>query len=348
MIRISLLVVFAFLLQACSSLAYYWEKIEGHSEIIDKQRPIQEVIDDPKTTHETKLRLINANEARQFASEVLKLPENDSYKNYADIGRDYVVWTVVATPAYSIKPKEWCFIIIGCLSYRGYFSKQSAEDFAAELRKKNMDVYVAGTKAYSTLGWFDDPLLNTMLYKSEAYRIGIIFHELAHQQMYADSDTAFNEAFATTVELQGIKHWFTLVDKQQLYADYVVAKKRDEDFKNVLKQAQVKLKNVYASEQSNSILERNKKMAFKELKNAYQKFKKRWEGYNGYDKWMSQPLNNAHLALVATYNNWVPALTKLFEQSSHDYTLFYKKIEQLRDLGKQQREVKLNQLMGSK
>ena len=347
MIRIALLLVFVFCLQSCTSLAYYWEKIEGHSEILNKQRPIQDVIDDPKTTQEIKQRLINAREARKFASEVLKLPENDSYRNYVDIGRDYVVWTVVATPPYSIKPKEWCFIIVGCLSYRGYFSKQSAEDFAAELRKRNMDVYVAGTKAYSTLGWFDDPLLNTMLYKSEAYRIGIIFHELAHQQMYADSDTAFNEAFATTVELQGIKHWFTLADKQQLYADYVAAKNRDKDFKNLLKQAQENLKSIYALEQSDNVLESKKMQVFKKLKNQYQKFKQRWSDYNGYDKWMSQPLNNAHLALVATYNNWVPALSQLFEQSNHDYKIFYKKIEQLKDLDKQQREVKLNKLMGS-
>ena len=348
MIRITLLLVFTVFLQACSSLAYYWEKIEGHSEILNKQRPIQDVIYDPKTTQKIKQRLTNAKEARKFASEILKLPDNDSYRNYADIGRDYVVWTVVATPPYSIKPKEWCFIIVGCLSYRGYFSKQSAEDFAAELRKKKMDVYVAGTKAYSTLGWFDDPLLNTMLYKSEAYRIGIIFHELAHQQMYADSDTAFNEAFATTVELQGIKHWFTLTDKQQLYADYAVAKNRDKEFKNLLIQAQENLKNIYVLEQSDSVLESKKMQVFKKLKNQYEKFKQRWSDYNGYDKWMAQPLNNAHLALVATYNNWVPALTQLFEQSNHDYKIFYKKIEQLKDLDKQQREVKLYQLMGSK
>lgn len=345
MIKVSFIIALSFMLQACTSLGYYWEKVQGHAEILNKQRPLQEVIDDPKTTAEIKQRLQSAQQARDFASAVLKLPDNDSYRNYVDIERDYVVWTVVATPPYSIKAKQWCFLIVGCLSYRGYFSKQAAEEFAADLKKQGMDVYVAGTRAYSTLGWFDDPLLSTMLYKSEAHRIGIIFHELAHQQLFVEDDTAFNEAFASSVELQGIKAWFENKKDQQAYQDYQLSKNRDRDFKKLLQQTHEQLKRLYNSVQSKKDKASEKIAIFKTLTINYIKFKKQWDDYAGYDKWMSQELNNAHLALVATYNNWIPAFVALHKSANYDFELFYKNVKILSEKNKKQREKLLLELM---
>jgi len=345
--RIKLLLIVAIfsLVQGCSSISYYWEKVQGHSEILNNQRPIKEVIADSKTKLETRQRLINAEKARNFASQVLKLPDNDSYKNYVDIDRDYVVWTVVATPAYSIKPKQWCFLIVGCLSYRGYFSKQSAEEFAADLKKKNMDVYISGTKAYSTLGWFDDPLLSSMLYKSEANLVGIIFHELAHQQMYVEDDTAFNEGFASTVELLGIKAWFEQMNNKKGYAEYQLAKQRDKEFKQLLNKTRLKLKALYELSLTNEKKRQEKKLLFVKLKNDYAALKKQWNGYGGYDAWMSKDLNNAHLALVATYNDWIPAFKALFKKLNYQFKDFYKEVQVLADKPKQQRENSLLQLM---
>jgi len=331
----------SFLLQGCSSLGYYWEKIQGHTEILDQQRPTQEVIDDPKTNAVTRERLINAQQARNFASEVLLLPDNDSYRYYADIGRDYAVWTVVATPPYSIEAKEWCFIIVGCLSYRGYFSKQAAEEFAAPLKEQGMDVYISGTKAYSTLGWFDDPLLNTMLYKSEAYRVGIIFHELAHQQIYVDSDTAFNEAFASTVELEGIKVWFSQQEKNKNFNQYVISKKRDKDFKSLLQQTRIALNVLYKENKS----QQQKNQLFKALQEKYKKLKIQWGGYTGYDHWMAQDLNNAHLALIATYNNLIPAFRKIYKNTNSNFQLFYKNVNTLAEKNKSERDKVLLNLM---
>ncbi len=345
MVRVFLIIGASLFIQGCTSLGYYWEKVQGQAEILNKQQPIQAVIENPKTTASVKAKLINVQQARKFASDVLLLPDNDSYRNYADIGRDYVVWTVVATPPYSIKPKEWCFLIVGCLSYRGYFSKQSAEDFAAKLKKQGMDVYVSGIKAYSTLGWFDDPLLNTMLYKSEAYRVGIIFHELAHQKIYVENDTAFNEAFATSVELEGIKAWFKHEAKQQKFKKYLISKKRDKVFKHLLKNSRTQLKKLYAENKTSQQLQVGKKSIFTQLQVDYTKFKHHWHGYTGYDKWMSQGLNNAHLALVATYNDWLPAFSHLFENTNRNYQLYYKKIKQLTELDKNQREKQLLKLM---
>ena len=326
-----------FLLPACSSVSYYWEKIQGHAEILDQQRPLQDVIDDPETAPEIKQRLINVQAARNFASKELLLPDNNSYRNYADIGRDYVVWTVVATPPYSVKAEQWCFLFVGCLSYRGYFSRQTAEEFANELKQQGKDVYVAGTKAYSTLGWFDDPLLNTMLYKNEAYRVGIIFHELAHQKMYVEDDTDFNEAFATTVEQQGVKRWFLLKGNKPKYKKYLLAKKRDEQFKQLLLDTKEQLKNLYAKKLDNTQMQNQKQQVFKDLQQRYQQYKSKWNNYSGYDKWMSQDLNNAHLALVATYNDLIPAFRGLFKAVNNDFKMFYKQVNELKEFEIKQR-----------
>lgn len=345
MYKTGLVIVLAIMLQACSGIGYYWEKVQGHAEILNNQRAIQDVIDDPKTNTETRQRLKSAQQARLFATQVLKLPDNDSYQNYVDIQRDYVVWTVVATPPYSIEAKQWCFFIVGCLSYRGYFSKQSAEEFAAELKKQNMDVYISGTRAYSTLGWFDDPLLSTMLYKSEAYRVGIIFHELAHQQMYVENDTAFNEAFASTVELAGIKAWFEHKNDQQGFNNYSLSKKRDQAFKKLLLQTRQQLKELYATTKQPSAMQRGKENIFKKLKIKYQQLKTGWGGYSGYDKWMAKKLNNAQLALIATYNDWIPAFMALLKKSNNDFELFYNKVKQLSEKEKPQREKALLKLL---
>ncbi len=343
--KLFLIIGTSLFLQGCSSMSYYWEKIQGHAELLNKQQPVQDVINNPQTEPETKALLINTQQARNFASQVLLLPDNNSYRNYVDVDRDYVVWTVVATPPYSIKPEEWCFLIVGCLSYRGYFSKQAADNFAATLKDRGMDVYVSGVKAYSTLGWFDDPLLSTMLYKSEAHRVGIIFHELAHQKIYVENDTAFNEAFATSVELQGTKAWFEQTENLQKFKEYLVAKKRDKDFKNLLKRTRDDLKKLYKSNKTPQQLQMAKEKIFLHLQSSYKAFKRKWNNYAGYDNWMAQGLNNAHLALVATYNNWLPAFSRLFEQANGDYNIFYKKIEHLAELDKIQRKKQLEELM---
>lgn len=340
-----LIIVASLLLQGCSSAGYYWEKIQGHAELLNKQQPVQEVIDNPQTDSSVKDFLSNTQQARDFASKVLMLPDNNSYRNYVDVGRDYVVWTVVATPPYSIKPKEWCFLIVGCLTYRGYFSKQAADKFATTLKEQGMDVYVSGVKAYSTLGWFDDPLLSTMLYKSEAHRVGIIFHELAHQKIYVENDTAFNEAFATSVELEGIKAWFKRTDNPLKFKKYLIAKKRDKEFKSLLKNTRKELTELYESKPSPEQMQTAKVRTFLHLQSSYIIFKRKWNNYSGYDRWMQQGLNNAHLALVATYNNWVPAFQRLFKKANSDYKVFYSEVERLTSLDKMQRKKQLEELM---
>ncbi len=336
-------------LPGCSSIGYYFDAVNGHLNILAEQESIKDILQNPDTPEELKLKLILASDARDFASKVMLLPDNDSYRYYADIKRPYVVWNVIATEKYSIKAHQWCFMVIGCVSYRGYFNLEDAKSFAKTLAVQGYDVNVTGAQAYSTLGWFDDPLLNTMIQHSEARIVGLIIHELAHQKIYINNDSSFNEAFATSVELEGIKRWFTqtkksTINKQKiLYKAYLTSRKREVDFKQLLKSTQLKLEHLFASiEFKNSEHRENlKKQIFIQLQNDYQKLKHSWDNYSGYDSWMSKDLNNAHLALVATYYDKVPAFQAVLKSSNYNIKEFYQTVKVISEMSEVNRNNRL-------
>lgn len=338
-----LLVLFS--VSGCSTLGYYLDLAEGHSELMEKKQAIDDLLVDEELRPELRKMLEKSIKIRNFASKSLYLPENDSYREYADLQRPYAVWNVVAAPKYQLKPKKWCFMVVGCLSYRGYFSKQEAQQYASQLEKQGFDVYIGGARAYSTLGWFDDPLLNTMMYKSEAYRAGIIFHELAHQLLYIEDDSAFNEAFATAVEQEGIRRWFNQhgKKKENEYQQYLKEKKRDVELNALLKQTREQLSVLYEKKVSDQVKAEKKKLIFSQLKKDYMKLKESWDGYSGYDKWMQQGLNNAHLLLVATYHDLVPAFNRLLKAENNDLKRFYKRVEKISELEKEKRTAALNE-----
>jgi predicted aminopeptidase len=208
-----------------------------------------------------------------------------------------------------------------------------------------MDVYVAGARAYSTIGWFDDPLLNTMLYRDEAMRVGILFHELAHQQLYVQDDTAFNEAFATVVAQEGVRRWFLSRGDTRAYEDYLQAEKRRGEFHSLLKQTRENLQDVYFDSQEPELMRTNKQAIIRQLKVDYQKLKAYWDNDKRYDAWMAQPLNNAHLALVATYHEYVPAMKAYLDKADSDLLVFYQQMEQLAGLPIKERHQKLGRLI---
>ena len=320
----------------CSNFTYYVDTINGHHELLEKSRPIDSVISGD-ISEDLKKKLVTFQKARLFAIQELLLPDNNSYKSYADIGRPYATWNVIATPEYSIEPKKWCFLIVGCLNYRGYFSKQQAEAFAKQLKTEGYDTYVAGARAYSTLGWFDDPLLNTMMFKSEASRVGILFHELAHQKMYVEDDSSFNEAFATVIEQEGTRRWFKATGKDDELKEYILSIKRNNEFNLLLRKTRDSLIALYNSTVPDEIKRAKKADIFSQLKQDYQKLKKQWQGYNTYDKWMSQDLNNAHLAIAATYNEFVPVFKKLLIENKNDLKEFYNRVSDLSAMSKNER-----------
>ena len=335
---------------ACSSFGYYLDLMDGHSELMEHRKPVKEILAESKTKPELRKLLIKSQEIRDFASKSLDLPDNNSYRMYADLKRNYAVWNVVAAKEFSIKAKKWCFLFVGCLSYRGYFSKEAATSYANELKKKGYDVYVAGAKAYSTLGWFDDPLLNTMMYKSEVYRAGIIFHELAHQVVYIEDDSAFNEAFATAVEEEGIRRWLVKSGKGESYEKYIIAKRRNDQLNQLLKQTREKLEHLYQENISKEEKRSAKNHIFSHMKDEYRQLKKSWAGYAAFDSWMNQDLNNAHLLLIATYNDLVPSFKTILQNENNNLKRFYNAVESLANLNKEKRHIRMsiNKLLANK
>ena len=326
------------LLQGCGTVSYYSHLVNGHYALVEAEEDIEDILHQNKYEEAIRLKLQKALEIRQFASKELALPDNDSYKTFVKLDRPYPVWNVVAAEKFSVKAKQWCFLIVGCINYRGYFNKQDAETKAAELAKEGYDVAVSPAAAYSTLGWFNDPLLSSMLYKEEAHLAGIIFHELAHQKVYIDDDSAFNEAFATAVELEGVRRWLESQHDKQGMKKYRVYKKRQKEFNQLLKATREKLKVLYSAVKTPEQHRLEKKQAIiRMMKKQYLALKKRWGGYAGYDKWMGREINNAHLALVATYHELVPGFESLLRVLKYDLPDFYNRVAQLGEQSSEQR-----------
>ena len=316
-------------LSGCASPLYYAQAVSGQMEILTKRRPVEEVLADPATTPETHRQLELVQRLREFASRELLLPDNRSYRTYADLERSFVVWDVFATPELSLEPKQWCFIFAGCVPYRGYFARDKAEQFAAKLKQKGYDVYVGGVPAYSTLGWFDDPLLNTFIHRSEAELAGLLFHELAHQKIYVSGDSAFNESFATVIELEGVKRWFQQSGNAKEAGAYRQKIQRREEFTALVLKHRAHLKEIYASNLSDAEKRLDKTRVFGELRNDYATLKADWGGYTVFDNWFAQDLNNARLIAIGLYSQYVAAFQALLAQHSGDLATFYHEVERL-------------------
>ena len=224
----------ALLTGGCAQLSYYAQAMQGQMSLLSSARPIDEWLADPKVNEDLKTRLARTQQIRAFAARELGLPDNGSYKNYADLNRPYVMWNVVATPELSMKPTQGCFPVAGCVDYRGYYRKDDAQRFADELRAQSYDVRVSGVPAYSTLGWFNDPVLSTFIALPEAEVARMVFHELAHQVAYAPGDSPFNEAFATTVEEIGVALWLDEQGDAAMRERYRLYHQRKQDFLELL------------------------------------------------------------------------------------------------------------------
>lgn len=338
MLKHSLVISFCYILSGCSNISYYSQAMGGQWEIYSASQPIEHIIDNPDTLPALKQQLIDILKIRAFATETLHLPENDSYTYYADLKRSYVVWSVFASPKFSFQPYQWCFPILGCVSYRGYFAEASAQTLATELRIQGFDVYVAGVPAYSTLGWFSDPVLNTMLFWPKTQIIGLIFHELAHQEIYIKDDTPFNEAFARTVEYVGVERWLAQHSSPEAVLQYQQSQQQYLEFISLVLTARNQLQVLYQKPLSEKKMLAVKKRIFKTLRTD---IKTRWKGY---DAWISKDFNNAKLLSVATYQDYVPAFKKLLHQVNGDLKKFYQKVAELGALPIAERQAILNNL----
>jgi len=334
------------LLGGCSAWSdgpgYYWQSMAGHLAVMREARPIRELLAQPGIDPALRRKLEQVLEIRRFASADLALPANGSYTEYADLKRPFVVWNVFATPELSMKLEEWCFPVAGCVTYRGYYDRQDAERFAAKLRADGFEAFVRGVPAYSTLGWFDDPVLNTFVRYPDGELARLVFHELAHQVLYVKGDSTFNESFATAVEQVGLERWLAAREAAggdpALRREWQRFAERREQFLALLKRYRGELEAAYASPVPDDEKRASKREIFASLRRDYEALKEQWGGYAGYDRWFAQPLTNAHLASVATYTEQVPAFRALLAQEGDDLPAFYAAARRLGELPKADRE----------
>ena len=333
----------ALMLSSCSSLSYYSQAAQGQLELLTDSRPIDDWLADPATNSKLRHRLEAARQIRRYAIQEMKLPDNGSYTNFTNIKRPYVLWNVVATPELSLKPMQWCFPVAGCVNYRGYYNKDDAQAYARELRAQGRDVEVGGVSAYSTLGWFSDPLISTFINYPDAELARLIFHELAHQVVYVPGDSRFNESFASAVEEAGVEMWLEKFGNPAMREAYERYSTRRKDFLRLLLKYRRELERTYAGPGGDEDKRIAKARLFLALKDEYQVLKANWGGYAGYDRFFAEPLSNAHLASIATYNDYVPAFRALLRRE-RDFRGFYRQVNKMAKLDKSDRTAVLKVL----
>jgi predicted aminopeptidase len=320
-----------FVLLLCLPLTgcYVLHSANGQRDVMSRREPIHEVIADPDTPASVSSQLARVVEIREFAVRELGLPDNGSYRSYADVGRAYVVWNVFAAHEFSMEPRRWCFPVAGCVAYRGYFSEQKAAGFASRLAREGYDVYVAGVPAYSTLGHFDDPVLNTMIGWSDVQLAAIIFHELAHQLLYVASDSSFNESFASVVEDEGVRRWLEAGGRDEDLARYRERQRRYLDLVSLFDATRRRLARLYAEEMPPEEMRAEKRAVFAELRRDYLVLRSTRNDRTAFDSWFENGPNNAHLVSVATYQECVPGLQAMLVEAGNDLPLFYSRVREL-------------------
>lgn len=306
-------------------------------EVMGHRQPVQDYLRKHPGDTATVEKLQLVEKLLHFAHTELYLPDNGSYRSYSDIGRDFVLWNVFAAPELSLQPKQWCYLIVGCLGYRGYYTRQDAVNLATDLKDKGYDVYMGGVAAYSTLGWFSDPVLNTMLRWDDRYLARVIFHELAHQKLYVRDDTEFNEAFADAVATIAVSRWIEKTSSPESVIRYNEELARDERFHELVLDYRTRLDTIYQSGLPDSLKRTHKERLLNDLQRDYQRLRESWGDDDRYDRWMTGNLNNARLAAFATYRGLVPAFITLYEHGQRDLHTFYQRVQILSECDRDSR-----------
>lgn len=331
-------------LGACSGPAYYLQAISGQKKLLQSRQDIQSLLNDPATPAELAVHLKTAEQIKAFAQNQLGLPADGSYSSYVEVEGEALVWNVVATREFSLQPKKWCFPVAGCVPYRGFFERQKAQASADHLSGKGMDVIVAPAAAYSSLGWFRDPLLSTLLSGSDTRLAAYLFHELAHQRLYLKNDGQFNEGFASFVEEAGVRAWLEANHRQDELQDWQRLQEVSEDFSALIGQTRSQLAGLYRSTDTVTAMRQQKTAIFQALEQDYQKLsEEKWQGKPYYSAWFKEPLNNARLALYNTYEGGHCAFQGLWDKSAGDWQRFHQLAEQKSRLSNDEREEWLKQ-----
>jgi len=340
------------IVSGCRTLSFYGQALKGQYQLFAHRQSLEKLLADSSTPARLRTQLALVQKLRQFAETELKLPVDGHYAQYVDVQRPFVVWNVEAAPEFSLEPKTWWYPLVGSLAYRGYFSERGATNYGAHLRQQRYDVFIGGVEAYSTLGWFKDPILNTFVFNSEAALAETIFHELGHQRVFARSDTDFNEAFATTAGEEGARRWLHQQGNEASYQKYLAELRRTRQFVRLILVTRERLEALYGDERTeegkvkatnkkqhvpSGELRQEKQQIFDRLQREYAELKESWAGDTSYDAWFSRQLNNAQLNSVAAYYDLVPGFERLLELNGGNLENFYIAADRLAKMPKKER-----------
>ncbi|WP_162844124.1 aminopeptidase [Sinobacterium caligoides] len=341
-----LTLVVTLLLSGCGQFGYYWQAGKGQWSVLSSRQPIDSLLSADSTDEILKLKLQHVQQFRQFAEQQLLLESGGSYRHFVALDDDYVVWNVYAAKPLSVESYQWCYPLLGCMGYRGYFQKSSAIAYAEQLAEEGLEVHVGGVTAYSTLGWFNDPVLSSFLGENTLDLAALLFHELAHRKIYVRGDTAFNESFATAVAHLGIAQWLATdrVAQQDpaAFQHWQRQQARASAFIELLLEAREELSAIYCSGRTVDGKLQAKDKAYLKLQTRYRQYAEQWH-YRGYDAWMAD-INNAQLATVGDYNLWLKSFEALYRQNPGDWQLFYQGVQQLAELPRKERVIELELL----
>jgi len=336
----------------CQTLTFYGQAIKGQYQLVVNRKPVTKLLADPATPARLKTQLELLQKLRAFATNELKLPVDGRYAKYVDVHRPFVVWNVEAAREFSMEPRTWWYPLVGSLFYRGYFSERNATNYGASLRRDGYDVFVGGVEAYSTLGWFEDPVLNTFIFNPEPDLAETLFHELGHERVFARSDTDFNEAFATTVGEEGARRWLRATGDKPAYERYLAGLARTREFVRLTTNTRRQLEALYGDERTKEgrvkatsakravppeQLRQEKQRILQQLRRDYAGLKEKWGGDTGYDGWFAREVNNAQLNSVAAYYDLVPGFEHLLSAAGGDLEKFYQEAERLSRMPKKER-----------
>lgn len=332
------------LLSGCSTLEYYSQAVVGQMTILANRRPVADVITDPATLPAVREKLELAVSVLQFAETELSLPVDGSYAEYVDTGREFVVWNVFAAPEFSLVLETSCFPIAGCVAYRGFFDRRDAESYASALRDQGFDVFVGGVAAYSTLGWFDDPILNTFLTRSDINLAALLFHELAHRVVYVPGDTAFNESFATAIEREALRRWLESRGNADAFTGFLAREARQQEVIDLIESSRQRLAALYDSDVTDAEKRLGKHALIESMRDDYAAIQAGWDGHTEFQRWMQSDINNARLGTIATYNDWVSSFVNLLASEDGDLQRFAAAVRALAEKEKTERDAELAEL----
>ena len=341
LIKLGFYLICSVVMISCETIGYYSQAAQGQLGLILQRQNIDELVSSRNIPEDLKHKFEDIERIKNFAEVNLGLPVGDNYSSYVDVERDYLVWNVFAAPEFSTKPSTWCYPFAGCVSYRGYFSKDRALRYAKNMENQGFDVYTGGVAAYSTLGWFDDPITNTIINRSSNQLARLIFHELAHQVVYIPGDTTFNESFATVVENEGLRRWLSLLGQTDTIDGINSRQLQRQQFVELVTRYRDKLSILYEDDLPDTLKRRKKQELQDELRQEFFLLSEEWGSGGGYESWFANSLNNAQLSTVTSYNDLVPNFEKLLKQSGDDLEVFYSSVAELAKLNEIQRKAKL-------